>query len=94
MSDLPRDNEFSFECQTCNDGVIYDAEQMKSHLQVVHQLTIGPGTKKMVLHLDTARHAISTYDCEMAGVKFFKTSRIERESAYQLRKLKHDRDSH
>lgn len=91
MIDLPRDNTFSFECQTCDNGEIYDSEQFRSHLLIHGVEKISGAFRKMVLHLDTASHAISTYDCVLTGdkpIKFFKTSKIERESAYQLRKLK------
>lgn len=97
MSEIPRDNSVSYECKTCNDEQIYgdknDPLPFWKHLEEKHQFpphTKGVGL--MALHLDTATHAITTYDCKMTHdgktVEFFQTRKVERESAYRLRKLK------
>lgn len=86
---LTREHIVTFECITCGDGKLFETPAaFREHMQSVHQLKEHIGSKKMMLHLDTATHFISTYECEIGGVKFFRTTNTERETAFRMRRNK------
>lgn len=83
---LTREHTETFECITCGAREQFDSRTaFRIHMVNVHGLTQMKGTRKMQLHLDTATHFISTYECEVEGVKFFLSTNTERETAFKLR---------
>lgn len=85
-SGLVREHTETFECIACGKGDQFDSRTaFRIHMVNVHGLTQMKGTKKRQLHLDTATHFKSTYECEVEGVEFLSCTRTERETTFRLR---------
>lgn len=82
---MTREHTESFDCTTCGGALFETREAFREHMRGVHHLEKMTGTKKMTLHFDTATHFISIWECEVQGVKFFMTTKTERESAFRQR---------
>ena len=89
--ELKRERSVTYECVTCALKEGFTPEQFKEHLKTVHKLTDYKGAARMTLHLDTATHYISSYEGEIHGIKFLKSTRDERETAFRLRQRKAER---
>lgn len=89
MSDLKREHTVTYECRSCQDAPQFGSGlEFKKHLLEVHKVEASQASGKMVLHIDTATHFISSYECHAGGIKFLKTTNIEREGAFHRRQLK------
>lgn len=90
---IEREHSVSYQCDTCGPAIdkVMSPAEFKEHLQTTHYCTEFKGQLRMNLHLDTSTHYISAYDGELQGIKFVKSTRTERETAFKLRKLKAER---
>lgn len=82
---MTRDSSITYQCCVCGNNLCFTPLEFKEHLQTAHYCTEFKGEAKMTLHLDTATHYISSYECVLSGIKSLKVARNERETAFRLR---------
>jgi len=69
---MKKEEEFNlFRCITCNSDEDLELGELFKHLEEVHNITKTEGSRNLILHLNKGKFHQSTYEWNIAGVKFY-----------------------